>query len=88
MITTTMFDRYNPGELIGPAIDSAPKYFRRGDFVRVVHGAYSGHTGHIVHEGRGPYPQGPLDYEWYEVVLTTGTKLYVAGWGWLLPAVR
>jgi len=87
VITTTMFDIYNPGELIGPAFDTAPKYFQSDDSVRVACGEYRGQIGRIVREGCGPHPQGSLDYVWYEVVLSSGVRLYVAGWGWLLAVV-
>ena len=79
-----MFDVYDPGELIGPAFNTAPRYFRYQDPVRIAHGQYAAQLGHVVREGHGPHPQGPLDYPWYEVVLTSGVRLYVAGWGWLL----
>jgi len=82
MITTTMFDLYDPGELLGPADTGAS--FRTGDVVRVACGPYAGQLGRIERADCGPHPQGHLDYEWYEVVLYSGTRLYVAGWGWLL----
>lgn len=84
VITTTMFDLYDPGELIGPAFDyDANESFRTGDVVRVVSGPHAGQIGRIVREGCGPHRQGPLDYSWYAVDLSSGVRLYVAGWGWL-----
>lgn len=85
MITTAMFDMYNPGELIGPAWSAgANEYFQRNDLVRIAAGEYAGQFGRVLHTGHGPHPQGPLDYPWYEIILQSGgTRLYAAGWGWL-----
>jgi len=85
MIATTMFDLYNPGELIGPASAVTPEYFRAGEQVRVVCGAYVDQIGRVAREGTGPHRQGPLDYPWYEIALSSGVRLYVSGWGWLHP---
>lgn len=88
MITTMMFDLYNPGELIGPAFEAAPDLlFRMHSIVRISCGQYAGQIGRIVREGSGPHPQGPLDYVWYEVVLASGVHLFVAGWGWMTPVL-
>ncbi len=87
MITTVMFDLYNPGELIGPAWKIGEDYFHANEIVRVATGEFSGQFGRVLRVGRGPHPQGHLDYVWYEIILQSGERLYVAGWGWLLKVM-